>query len=148
MAITPTLQVDPTVMTNNWSSGLQNPTNQQKLIYKYNHPHRVFNYDPVGQQVDWQAGVTRALNANKYANGMQNADLNAASTNMTQYGGTNWGQAGTTKKYKYARKSANLAAAINQVMATVAVMPKGRGANNRARMLAWFDGMATYYGKI
>jgi hypothetical protein len=148
MPITPTLQVDPTVMTNNWSGGLANPTNQQKLVYKYTHPKRAFNADPAGSQASYQTGVTRAINANKYANGMQNADLNKAADNMTNYGANNWAQSGTNKKYKYAAKSANLAAAINATLATVSAMPKGRGAPNQARMLAWFNGMSAYYGKI
>jgi hypothetical protein len=146
--ITPTLQVDPTVMTNNWSAGLANPNSVQKLLYKYQHPKRAFNYDPAGQQVAYAAGVTRAIQANKYAHGMAGADLNAAATNMVNHGGQNWSNAGTSKKYKYQRKSASLAAAINSVMASVDTMPKGRGANNRARMMAWFDQMSQYYGKI
>ena len=79
---------------------------------------------------------------------MQNADTNAAAANMQNYGGANWSAAGTSKKYKYAAKAANLAAAINATLATVSAMPKGRGASNRQRMLAWFDGMSSFYGKI
>lgn len=148
MPITPTLNVDPTVMTNNWSGGLANPTNQQKLVYKYTHPKRAFNADPAGAQAAFQTGVSRAIAANKYAHGMQNADLNKAADNMTNYGASNWGQAGTNKKYKYAAKAANLANAINTVLSTVSAMPKGRGANNIARMNAWAQGMAQFYGKI
>lgn len=148
MPITPTLQVDPTTMTNNWSAGLAAPVNQQKLIAKYLKPKRAFNADPAGAQTAYSAGVARALAANKYQTGMQNADLNAAATNMQNYGGANWSAAGTSKKYKYAAKAANLAAAINATLATVSAMPKGRGANNRQRMLAWFDGMSSFYGKI
>lgn len=148
MPITPTNTVDPTIMTNNWSAGLSSPMNQQKLVYKYTHPRRLFNADPAGSQVSWSAGITRALSANKYATGMQNADPNMAAANMTNYGGANWSTAGTSKKYKYAAKSTNLANAINAVLATVSAMPKGRGANNQARMLAWFNGMSQYYGKI
>ena len=148
MPITPTNTVDPTVMTNNWSAGLASPTNQQKLIYKYTHPRRLFNADPAGAQSSWSAGITRALSANKYATGLQNADPNVAASNMTNYGGANWSTAGTSKKYKYQAKSTNLANAINAVLATIASMPTGRGANNQARMLAWFNGMSQYYGKI
>lgn len=148
MPITPTLTVDPTVMTNNWSGGLANPTNQQKLVYKYTHPKRLFNADPAGAQASYQTGVTRAIANNKYATGLGNADPNVAATNMTNYGATNWGQAGTNKKYKYAAKATNLANAINSVLATVNNMPKGKGAANQARMLAWFNGMSAYYGKI
>ncbi len=148
MPITPTLSVDPTVMTNNWSNGLSSPTHQQKLVYKYTHPKKLFNADPAGAQQAYQSGVTRAIAANKYQTGLANADPNVAATNMTNYGAANWGQAGTNKKYKYAAKSANLANAINSVQATVSSMPKGRGANNIARMNAWAQGMAAYYGKI
>ena len=148
MPITPTLQVNSANMVKNWSGGLQNPTNQQKLIYKYNNPKVAFNANPQQSQQAWQAGVTRAIAANKYANGMAAADLNQASTNMTNYGGANWSNAGTTKAYKYAAVAPALASAINNVMATVAAMPKGRGANNQARMNAWFTGMSAYYGKI
>jgi hypothetical protein len=135
-------------MANNWSAGLANPNAVQKLIYKYQHPKKAFNADPTGQQAAYAAGVTRAINANKYAHGMATADLNAAATNMVNQGGTNWSNAGQAKKYKYARKTASLAAAINATMATVEAMPKGRGTNNRARMMAWFDTMSSYYGKI
>ncbi len=148
MPITPTLTVDPTVMTNNWSAGLASPTNQQKLVYKYTHPKRLYNADPAGAQTAYQAGVSRALAAGKYATGMANSDTNQAATNMTNSGGANWGAAGTGKKYKYAAKAAALAAAINAVQQTVSAMPKGRGPNNLARMNAWANGMAAYYGKI
>ena len=148
MPITPTTTVDPTVMTNNWSGGLANPTNQQKLLYKYTHPKALFNANPQAAQVSYQAGVTRAITANKYASGMANADPNAAATNMQNYGITNWGNAGTAKKYKFAAVAPALAAAITAVKSTVAAMPQGRGANNQARMNAWFNGMSAYYGKI
>ena len=148
MPITPTNQVNSQTMLANWTAGLQNPTNQQKLINKYNNPKRAFNADPAGAQQAYSTGVTRAIHANKYASGMANADLNKASANMTQYGGANWGAAGTAKAYKYAAVAPALAAAISSVSATVASMNKGRGANNQARMLAWFNGMSAYYGKI
>ena len=148
MPITPTTQVNPATMLANWSAGLSNPTNQQKLINKYNNPKRAFNADPAGAQTSYSAGVTRAIQANKYANGMARADLNKASDNMTKYGGANWGAAGTSKAYKYGAVTAALASAISSVQATVSSMPKGRGANNQARMLAWFNGMSAYYGKI
>jgi hypothetical protein len=135
-------------MTNNWSAGLQSPTNQQKLIAKYLKPKRLFNADPAGSQQSWSTGVSRALAAGKYATGMQNANTDQAATNMQQYGGANWSTAGTSKKYKYAAKAQALASAINNVLATVSAMPKGRGPNNQARMNAWFTGMSAYYGKI
>lgn len=148
MPITPTLQVNPTTMTNNWSAALGSPVNQQKLVNKYLNPKRLFNADPQGAQVAYQAGVTRAISTNKYATNLAAADPNQAAANMQQYGGANWSTAGTSKKYKYANKATNLANAINSVLSTVAAMPKGRGANNQARMLAWFNGMSAYYGKI
>jgi len=148
MPITPTTQVNPTTMTANWSAGLASLTNQQKLVNKYSNPHRAFNADPVGAQNSYSAGVNRAIMANKYANGMARADLNKAADNMTKYGGANWSAAGTSKAYKYAAVAPALASAISSVQATVSAMPKGRGANNQARMLAWFNGMSAYYGKI
>ena len=146
--ITPTNAVNPTTMIANWTAGLQNPTNVQKLITKYNNPKRAFNANPTAAQTAYSAGVTRAIQANKYANGMANANLAQASANMTQYGGNNWSAAGTAKAYKYAAVAPALASAISSVSATVQAMPKGRGANNQARMLAWFNGMSAYYGKI
>ena len=146
--ITPTLSVDPTVMTNNWSAGLQSPSNQQKLVAKYLKPKRLFNADPAGSHASWQSGINRATAANKYASGLAKANVDQAATNMQNYGGANWGTAGTTKKYKYAAVSTNLASAINSVLATVNAMPTGKGANNIARMNAWATGMAAFYGKI
>ncbi|HEY2108240.1 MAG TPA: hypothetical protein VGH29_20745 [Candidatus Binataceae bacterium] len=148
MPITPTLNVDPVEMTNAWSAGLANPTNAQKLIAHYLKPRIAFNANPAGSQAAWQLGINKAMAANKYANGMANADLVAAANNMTQFGGANWANAGTSKKYKYSKKSAALAAAINAVRATVEAMPRGKGANNIARMVAWAQGMGAYYGKI
>ena len=78
MPITPTSTVDPTVMTNNWSAGLQSPTNQQKLVYKYTHPRVAFNANPTHAQQALLAGVQRAVAANKYASSMAAVDLNKA----------------------------------------------------------------------
>jgi hypothetical protein len=148
MPITPTSTVDPTVMTNNWSAGLQSPTNQQKLIYKYTHPRVAFNANPTHAQAALLSGVQRAVAANKYANSMAAVDINKAGDNMATYGGANWSNAGTNKKYKFAAVAPALAAAITAVKNTVGAMPAGRGQNNKARMNAWFDGMGAYYGKI
>jgi hypothetical protein len=148
MPITPTLTVDPTEMTNAWAAGLASPTNAQKLVAHYLKPRIAFNANPTGSQAAWQTGINRAMATNKYATGMQNADLVAAANNMQQFGAANWTNAGTAKKYKYAKKAANLAAAINAVRATVEAMPRGKGANNVARMVAWAQGMGAYYGKI
>jgi hypothetical protein len=135
-------------MSNNWSAGLQSPTNQQKLVYKYTHPRTAFNANPTQAQAALLAGVTRAVTANKYATSMAAVDLNQAANNMTTYGATNWGNAGVNKKYKYSNVAPALAAAISAVKNQVAAMPRGRGQNNKARMTAWFDGMSAYYGKI
>lgn len=148
MPISPTTQVNATTMTNNWSAALANPTNQQKLVNKYLNPKSLFNANPQQAQASYQAGVTRAIQNNKYANGMASADTNQAATNMQQFGGANWGAAGTNKKYKYAAVAPALAQAITTVSQTVNAMPKGKGANNLARMNAWAQGMAAYYGKI
>jgi hypothetical protein len=148
MPITPTTAVNATTMTNNWSTALANPSNQQKLVTKYLNPKALFNANPAQAQASYQAGVTRAIQNNKYANGMANADTNQAATNMQQFGGTNWGAAGTNKKYKYAAVAPALANAITSVMQTVNAMPKGKGANNQARMIAFSQGMSAYYGKI
>src|SRR5258708_5014016 len=43
---------------------------------------------------------------------------------------------------------AALAKAETAVLGQVLTMPKGTGANNEARMLAWSRGMAAYKGKI
>lgn len=148
MPLTPTATVDPVQMTNNWSASLQSPLNQQKLIYKYSHPRTAFNANPTAAQAALLAGVQRAVTANKYANSMAAVDVNKAADNMTAYGATNWANAGTTKKYKFAAVAPALAAAISATKATVAAMPRGRGQNNQARMNAWFTGMSAYYGKI
>lgn len=148
MPITPTTTVDPTVMTNNWASGLQSPTNQQKLVYKYTHPRKAFNADPAGAQTAWLQGIQRAQSVNKYQTGLAAADVNKAGDNMAAFGGANWSNAGTSKKYKFAAVAPALAQAINSTLATVSQMPKGRGGNNKARMNAWFDGMSAFYGKI
>lgn len=148
MPITPTSTVDPTVMANNWSAGLQSPTNQQKLVYKYTHPRVAFNANPTQAQQALLAGVQRAVTANKYATSMAAVDLNKAGDNMTTYGAANWANAGVNKKYKFQAVAPALAAAITASKNTVNAMPKGRGQNNKARMNAWFDSMGSYYGKI
>jgi hypothetical protein len=135
MPITPTLQVDATKMTNNWSAGLASATNAAKLVDKYQHPKRFFNYNPSQQQQDYAAGVSRAVAAGKYASGMAGADLNAAATNMVNHGATNWSNAGTSKKYKYQRKATSLAAAINTVLANEQSRPDAGLARPDERLL-------------
>lgn len=146
--ITPTLNVNAQTMLANWTAGLQNPANAQKLVNKYLNPKVAFNANPAQSQAAWQVGINRAMTANKYQNGMANANLAQAATNMQQFGGANWSAAGTSKAYKYQAIATALAAAINTVRTQVDAMPKGKGANNIARMTAWANGMAAYYGKI
>jgi hypothetical protein len=148
MPMTPTTTVDPNVMTTNWSNSLQNPQNQAKLIYKYSNPKALFNANPQQSQAALLTGVQKAVTANKYANSMAAADPNAAAANMSSFGGTNWSNAGVNKKAKFQKVATNLASAISAVKSQVNSMPKGKGANNQARMNAWFSGMSSYYGKI
>jgi len=148
MPMTPTLQIDPNVMAKNWSAGVGSPVNAQKLAYKYSHPKRAFNADPAGSQQAYQAGVTDAIARGAYATGLSAADANKAADAMTANGAASWSASGTTKAYKFQRKANSLAAALNAVRATVEAMPKGRGPNNTARMLAWKSGMEAYRGKI
>jgi hypothetical protein len=135
-------------METNWTTNLQNPANAQKLVNKYLNPRVAFNANPAQSQASWQVGINRAMTANKYANGMANANLAQAATNMQQFGGANWSAAGTSKAYKYKAVAPALANAINTVRAQVDAMPKGKGPNNIARMTAWANGMSAYYGKI
>jgi hypothetical protein len=144
--ITPTTAINATTMAANWGKGVA--ANAPKWLNKYLNPKALFNANPQQAQTAWAAGVQAALAANSYATGMQNANLTAAANNASQFGVTNYANSGTTKAYKYANKSVSLAAAETSVLATVNAMPKGRGANNQARMLAWSNGMAAYKGKI
>lgn len=146
--ITPTQTVNPQTLVANWTAALQSSANQQKLLNKYLNPKAAFNANPAQSQAAYATGVQRAIAANKYANGMANANLAAAAQNMQQNGITNWANSGTSKAYKLAAVAPALAAAINTVSQTVNNMPKGKGANNQARMNAWFTGMSSYYGKI
>lgn len=140
--------VDPNTMTNNWSAGLGNLTNQQKLVNKYVNSPNAFNADPQGAQTAWQNGINRAQQANKYATGMAKANVQQAKANMQKFGGQNWSNAGQSKQYKYAAVAPALAGAINAVQTSISTMPKGKGQNNIARMVAWAQQMGAYYGKI
>lgn len=148
MPMTATTTVSAATMVANWTAGLQSPVNQQKLVNKYSNPRQLFNANPQQSQTALLAGVQRAVAANKYASSMAAADVNQAAANMASFGATNWANAGTQKVHKFQKVSANLAAAISAVKATVSAMPRGKGANNQARMNAWFSGMGSYYGKI
>lgn len=144
--INPTNQVDPAVMAANWGKGVQ--ANSQKWLAKYLAPKRLFNADPTGSQNSWNTGIQRAVTLNSYANGLKAADPTVAANNAQQFGVNNYTNAGTQKAYKFQRKSAALAAALNSVAQTVNAMPRGKGANNEARMLQQTRGMAAYKGKI
>src|SRR5260370_31554648 len=87
MPITPTLTVNPTTMTNNWSAGLQSPTNQQKLVNKYLNPKALYNANPAQSQLSWSTGVSRALAAGKYAAGLAASDPNHAAPHVQHYAG-------------------------------------------------------------
>jgi len=144
--ITPTSQVNAANMAANWSKGVAN--NGAKWLQKYLAPKALFNANPTAAQAAWQAGIQNAVANNSYATGMANANVQAAANNAQQFGQTNYVNAATTKAYKYTAKATSLAAAISAVSAQVASMPRGKGANNNARMLAWAQGMAAYKGKI
>jgi hypothetical protein len=133
-------------MAANWSKGVQN--NSAKWLAKYLAPKALFNANPQQSQAAWATGVQAALAANTYSTGMANANVAQAANNAQQFGMTNYANSGTTKAYKYTAKSASLAAAITAVSQQVASMPRGKGANNQARMLAWANGMSAYKGKI
>lgn len=144
--INPTNTVDANRMKANWGKGVQ--ANSQKWLEKYLNPKRKFNADPTGAQNSWNTGIQRAISVNSYANGMKNADTSVAANNAQQFGVNNYTNAATQKAYKYNRKADALAAALNSVGQTVNAMPRGKGANNEARMLAQTRGMAAYKGKI
>lgn len=144
--IAPTNQVNADVMADNWGKGVG--ANAPKWLAKYLAPKRAFNADPVGAQNSWNTGIQRAISVNSYATGMKNADLTVAANNAQQFGVNNYTNSGTQKAYKFKRKAAALASALNSVAATVNAMPRGKGANNEARMLAQTRGMAAYKGKI
>jgi hypothetical protein len=148
MPMTPTMTIDPTVMAANWGKGVNNANNAAKLAYKYSHPKRAFNANPQASQQAWVSGVQQAQTAGTYASHLAAADVNKAADNMTAYGANAWMASGTSKAYKFAAKAQNLANAISAVTASVDAMPKGRGANNIARMTAWAQQMSAYKGKI
>ncbi len=145
-SITPTNQVNAQHMSDNWGKGVQ--ANAQKWLTAYLNPRRLFNADPTGAQNSWNTGIQRAVSLNSYANGLKSADPNVAANNASQFGINNYTNAGTQKAYKYQRKATSLASALNSVLATVTAMPRGKGANNEARMLAMTRGMAAFKGKI
>jgi len=144
--ITPTNQINPATMAANWGPGMIN--NAQKWQKKTLAPHVLFNANPTQNQANWITGVNAAASTGKYANKIAAVDMAAMANGIATYGTTNFAAAGTNKAPKYAAKTQALAAAETAVLATVLAMPKGRGANNEARMLAWKRGMEAYNGKI
>jgi hypothetical protein len=144
--ITPTNQINPTSMAANWGPGVIN--NAQKWQKKTLAPRALFNANPTQNQANWTTGVNRAASLGTYATKVAAVDLTAMANGIATYGTTNYAAAGTNKAAKYAAKTQALAAAETTVLATVLAMPKGTGANNEARMLAWSRGMAAYKGKI
>jgi hypothetical protein len=144
--ITPTTGINPTTMAANWGPGVS--ANAQKWLNKYLNPKVAFNSNPTQAQAAWQAGVTAAMAANRYATKMAAVNLTTAANNASTFGVTNYAASGTNKAAKYAAKTQALAAAETTVRATVEAMPKGRGQNNINRMVAWANGMAAYKGQI
>lgn len=144
--ITPTNQINAANMAANWGPGVIN--NSGKWKKKTLAPRRLFNADPAAAQQNWGLGTQRALAAGTYSTKLAAVDMNMMATAIDTYGATNYAAAGTNKAAKYAAKTAALAAAESTVLANILAMPKGKGGNNEARMLAWSRGMAAYKGKI
>jgi hypothetical protein len=144
--ITPTNQINPTTMAANWGPGVIN--NAQKWQTKTLNPKVLFNANPTQNQANWTTGVMNAASLGTYATKIAAVNLTTMANGIATYGTTNYSAAGTNKAAKYAAKTQALAAAETQVLSTVLSMPKGKGANNEARMLAWSRGMAAYKGKI
>lgn len=144
--ITPTTSINAQTMAQNWGPGVAN--NAQKWLKKYLNPKVAFNANPQQSQIAWNNGIQRAMTLGLYATKLGAADLTMAANNASSFGVTNYANSGTAKAAKYAAKTAALAAAESTVLAQVESMPKGAGANNEARMLAWSRGMAAYKGKI
>lgn len=144
--ITPTSTINPTTMAAHWGPGVT--ANAGKWMNKTLNPRALFNANPTQNQANWIAGVNAAAANGTYANKIAAVDLTAMANGISTYGQTNYAAAGTQKAAKYAAKTNALAAAETSVLATVLAMPKGKGAANNARMLAWSTGMAAYKGKI
>ena len=146
MPITPTQTVNPATMAANWGPGVRN--NSAKWLAKYLAPKRLFNADPAGWASAWQQGIDAAIAAGTPQKKFAAADPNVAAQNATQFGQTNFANAGTTKAPKYAAKTAALAALINSGLNAIASLPKGKGANNENRMLTFTRTMAAGKGTI
>lgn len=144
--ITPTSTINPTTMAAHWGPGVS--SNAGKWMNKALNPRVLFNANPQQNQQNWTQGVNAAAAAGTYATKIAAVDLAAMANGIATYGQTNYAASGTQKAAKYAAKTNALAAAETSVLATVLALPKGRGANNTARMLAWKTGMEAYKGKI
>ena len=144
--ITPTNTINPTTMASNWGPGVSN--NAQKWMNKTLNPKVLFNQNPTQNQTNWIQGVQTAAANGTYATKLAAVNLANMATGIATYGVANYGASGTQKAAKYAAKTTALAAAETAVLQTVLAMPKGRGAPNNNRMLAWANGMAAYKGKI
>ena len=108
----------------------------------------LFNANPQQNQANWTTGVQAAAAKGTYATKIAAVNLTSMANGISSYGVANYGASGTQKAAKYAAKTQALAAAETAVLAQVLAMPKGRGANNNNRMLAWANGMAAYKGTI
>jgi len=144
--ITPTNQINATAMAANWGPGVT--ANAQKWMNKTLAPRTMFNANAAQSQVAWTAGVNAAAAKGTYATKLQAVNLTNMANGIATYGVANYGASGAQKAAKYAAKTGALAAAETQVLATVLSMPKGKGALNDNRMLAWSSGMRAFKGQI
>jgi hypothetical protein len=133
-------------MAANWGPGVSN--NAQKWMNKTLNPRVLFNANPTQTAASWATGVQAAVANGSYATGLANTNMASMANGIATYGVAAYGASGTQKAANYAAKTQALAAAETQVLSTVLAMPKGKGANNNNRMLAWANGMAAYKGKI
>ena len=144
--ITPTSTINPATMAAHWGPGVS--ANAGKWMNKTLNPRVLFNQNPAQNQNNWIQGVNAAAAAGIYATKIAAVDLTAMANGIASYGQTNYAASGTQKAAKYAAKTNALAAAESTVLAQVLAMPKGRGAANDARQLAWSQLMRAYKGKI
>jgi hypothetical protein len=144
--ITPTNQINATAMAANWGPGVT--ANAQKWMNKTLNPRALFNANPAQNQTNWIAGVNAAAAKGTYATKLAAVNLANMANGIATYGVANYGASGTQKAAKYAAKAPALAAAETSVLNTVLAMPKGKGAANDARMLAWSAGMRAVKGTI
>jgi len=146
MPITPRSGVNAASMAANWSKGVAGAA--QKYVQGATNPRRLFNADPAGSQSSWANGVNNALTNNRYANGLSSTDLNQMATNITNFGGARYAQAGTAKAAKFTAKSSGLAAAISSAQQSIANMPRDTPQARIARSQAFQTAMLAFKGKI